>query len=153
MLKLERVGRHDNFFELGGHSLLAVQVVTRMRQGLGLEVAIRDLFARPILADLAGGLEITARATLPTITRAERGERLPLSFAQQRLWFLSQLEGASAAYHVPVGWRLCGQLDSAVLRKALEGVVARHEALRTTFSQVDGEPVQRIIPAEDSRLS
>ena len=152
VLKLERVGRHDNFFELGGHSLLAVQVVTRMRQGLGLEVAIRDLFARPILADLAGGLEITARATLPTITRAERGERLPLSFAQQRLWFLSQLEGASAAYHVPVRWRLCGQLDSAVLRKALEGVVARHEALRTTFSQVDGEPVQRIIPAEDSRL-
>ena len=97
VLKLERVGRHDNFFELGGHSLLAVRVVSRIRQVLGVEVAIRDLFGRPGLADFAARCgEARPERELPPIRRGERGERLPLSFAQQRLWFLAQMEGVSA---------------------------------------------------------
>ena len=152
VLKLDRVGRHDNFFELGGHSLLAVRVVTRLRQGLGVEVAIRDLFAHPVLADLARILAGAAPAELPLIAPAERNGRLPLSFAQQRLWFLAQLGGVSAAYHIPFGLRLKGDLDHIALGRALDRIVARHEALRTTFAFIDDQPVQRIAMAEDSRF-
>src|ERR1700728_4613707 len=149
-LKLERVGRHDNFFELGGHSLLAVRVVTRLRQTLGVEVAIRDLFAHPVLAGLGRVLESAACSLLPPISSVKRSERLPLSFAQQRLWFLAQMEGVSEAYHIPFGLRLKGDLDRAALRRALNRMVVRHEALRTTFVLVDEEPVQRIAAAEAS---
>src|SRR3984885_9053986 len=86
------------------------------------------------------------------ITRAERGERIPLSYAQQRLWFLAQMEGVSEAYHIPFGLRLKGKLDQGALRQALDRIVMRHEALRTTFITVDGEAVQRIIPVEESRF-
>ena len=148
-LGLERVGRHDNFFELGGHSLLAVRVISRLRQALGVEVALAELFARPVLAEFAKAVREGARSTLPPIMAARRDEPLPLSFAQQRLWFLAQMEGVSQAYHIPLGLRLTGELDSGALRGALARLVARHEALRTTFSDADGQPVQRIA-AEDS---
>src|SRR5437764_4131178 len=95
VLKVERVGRHDNFFDLGGHSLLAVRMVSHVRQVLGVEAAIRDLFARPVLVDFARDLEGAAPSRRPAITRADRGERLPLSFAHQRLWFLAQMDGVS----------------------------------------------------------
>jgi amino acid adenylation domain-containing protein len=147
LLGVERVGRNDHFFELGGHSLLAVQVVSRVRQALGVEVALRDLFVRPVLAEFARGLETATRAELPPIVAAERGERLPLSFAQQRLWFLHQMGGAAGAYHIPKVLRLRGTLDRAALGRALDRIVERHEALRTTFHGVDGEPEQRIAPA------
>ncbi|HEX9935694.1 MAG TPA: amino acid adenylation domain-containing protein, partial [Longimicrobium sp.] len=150
LLKVERVGRRDDFFKLGGHSLLAVRVVSRVRQVLGVEAAIGDLFVRPVLADFARGLETAARAELPAIEPVERGTDLPLSFAQQRLWFIDRLEGAGAAYHLPTRQRLRGELDHAALRRALDRIVARHEALRTVFAEVDGEPVQRIAPAEES---
>ncbi|HEX9935769.1 MAG TPA: amino acid adenylation domain-containing protein, partial [Longimicrobium sp.] len=150
VLGLERVGRRDNFFEMGGHSLLAVRVISRVRQTLGVEAAIGDLFVRPVLADFARGLETAARAELPPIEPVERGRDLPLSFAQQRLWFIDQLEGAGAAYHMPTHLRLQGELDHAALRRALDRIVARHEALRTVFVEVDGDPVQRIAPAEAS---
>ena len=101
---------------------------------------------------LPAGLEGAAPSRLPAITRAERGGRLPLSFAQQRLWFLAQMEGVSEAYHMPFGLRLKGNLDRVALRGALDRVVARHEALRTTFIMVDGEAVQRILSAEESRF-
>ena len=152
VLKLDKVGRHDNFFALGGHSLLAVRVVTRLRQALGVEVSIRDLFAHPELAALARALEGAAHAELPRIAPAERSGPVPLSFAQQRLWFLAQMEGVSEAYHIPFGLRLKGDLDSRVLRRALDRILARHEALRTTFVFIDGEPVQRIALIEDSRF-
>ncbi len=152
VLKVERVGRHDHFFELGGHSLRAVQVVSRTRQLLGVEVALGDLFLRPVLADFAAGLERSARAELPPIEPVSRNEPLPLSFAQQRLWFLDQLGAVGTSYHIPVQLRLDGELDREVLGRALDRIVARHEALRTTFAQVDGEPVQRIAPAEGSRF-
>jgi amino acid adenylation domain-containing protein len=150
LLGVERVGRWDHFFELGGHSLLAVRVISRVRQVLGAEVAIGDLFERPALADLARTIENAARTELPPIESADRQADLPLSFAQQRLWFIDQLEGAGAAYHMPTSLRLQGELDRAALVRALGRIVARHEALRTTFAETDGDPVQRIAPAEAS---
>src|SRR4029077_7700845 len=144
VLKLEKVGRHNNFFELGGHSLLAVRVVSRLQQVLSVEVAIRDLFAHAELADLARQRQGAAHAELPRIMPAKRSGRLPLSFAQQRLWFLAQMEGASAAYHIPFGLHLKGDLNRTALRRALDRIVVRHEVLRTTFALHDGEPVQEI---------
>ena len=152
LLKLDRVGRHDNFFELGGHSLLAVRVVTKIRQILGVETALRDMFAHPVLAELARKLASSTHADLPPMTSVERGDFLPLSFAQQRLWFLAQMEGGSEAYHIPFGLRLRGVLDHLALRGALDRIVARHEALRTTFVSVDGEPQQKISSIANSRF-
>jgi amino acid adenylation domain-containing protein len=150
VLGVERVGRHHHFFELGGHSLLAVRVISRVRQVLQLDAALGDLFVRPVLADFARALETAGRAELPAIEPADRSERLALSFAQQRLWFLEQLEVAGRAYHVPTRLRLRGELDRAALGRALDRIVARHEALRTTFHAVDGQPVQRVAPVEES---
>ena len=149
LLRVEGVGRHDNFFELGGHSLLAMRVITRIRQVLSVEVTISDLFAHPVLADLARVLQSARQTELPSITPVPRGERLPLSFAQQQLWFLAQMEGVSEAYHIPLALRLSGKLDAEVLRRALNRLLGRHEALRTIFTMVDGQPVQRILPAAD----
>ncbi|WP_414682885.1 amino acid adenylation domain-containing protein, partial [Longimicrobium sp.] len=148
LLGVEQPGRWDHFFELGGHSLLAVRVTSRVRQVLGAELALADLFQRPVLADLARTIEDAARTELPPIERVDRAGRLPLSFAQQRLWFLEQLDDLGGTYHIPTRLRLGGELDGAALRRALDAIVARHEALRTTFVEVDGEPVQRI--AEES---
>ncbi|HEU4557299.1 MAG TPA: non-ribosomal peptide synthase/polyketide synthase, partial [Longimicrobium sp.] len=150
LLGVGRVGRGDHFFDLGGHSLLAVRVVSRVRQALGVEAAIGDLFERPVLADFARGLETAVRAEAPAITPVDRSSAIPLSFAQQRLWFLAQLGGAGGAYQLPWRLRLRGALDREALARALERIVARHESLRTTFPTVDGEPVQRIVPVEES---
>ncbi|HST57175.1 MAG TPA: condensation domain-containing protein, partial [Longimicrobium sp.] len=150
LLGAERVGRSDHFFELGGHSLLAVRVVSRVRQALGVEVSPGDLFERPVLADFARGLKSATRAEAAAIERVDRSGNVPLSFAQQRLWFLEQLGGMGAAYHIPMRLRLQGELDRGALVRALDRIVARHEALRTTFPAVDGEPVQRIAPVEES---
>jgi amino acid adenylation domain-containing protein len=150
LLGVERVGRRDHFFELGGHSLLAVRVVSRVRQVLGAEVAISGLFEHPVLAELARDIEDAARSERPPIERVDRGGRLPLSFAQQRLWFLERLGDVGGTYHIPTRLRLRGELDRGALRRALDAILARHEALRTTFVEVDGEPAQRI--AEESRF-
>ncbi|HYH81956.1 MAG TPA: amino acid adenylation domain-containing protein, partial [Longimicrobium sp.] len=152
MLGVERVGRRDNFFELGGHSLRAVQVVSRVRQALGVEVALGDLFVRPVLADFARGMEGAARAELQPIEPVDRNHPLPLSFAQQRLWFLEQLGGLGGSYHIPSRLRLHGALDRDALARALDRIVARHEALRTTFHVVDGEPTQLVAAIEESRF-
>ncbi|HEV2148395.1 MAG TPA: amino acid adenylation domain-containing protein, partial [Longimicrobiaceae bacterium] len=153
LLGLERVGRQDHFFELGGHSLRVVQVVSRLRQSLGVEVPLGEVFRLPVLAELARRVAAAARADLPPIEPAERTAPLPLSFAQQRLWFLERLGGVGNAYHVQRWLRLRGELDRAALRQALDRIVARHEALRTSFSLASGEPVQRITPLEESRFS
>ncbi|HEV2734415.1 MAG TPA: condensation domain-containing protein, partial [Longimicrobiaceae bacterium] len=150
VLGAERVGRWDDFFELGGHSLRALQVISRVRQVLGSKVALGELFARPVLADFARALEEAGRAKLPAIEPVDRSGPLALSFAQQRLWFLEHLGGMGSTYHIPRRLRLRGALDAAALRRALDRIVARHEALRTTFRLVDGEPEQRIAPAEES---
>ncbi|HET7232709.1 MAG TPA: non-ribosomal peptide synthase/polyketide synthase [Longimicrobium sp.] len=148
VLRVERVGRRDHFFDLGGHSLLAVQVISRVRQVLGLELEPGKVFERPVLKDLAEVLAASGRAGLPPVGRVDRGGRLPLSFAQQRLWFLERMGGLGSAYHAAQRLRLRGALDRAALARALDGIVARHEALRTTFTEVDGAPEQRIAPAE-----
>ncbi|WP_157679501.1 non-ribosomal peptide synthetase [Methylovulum psychrotolerans] len=148
LLHLGQVGRHDQFFELGGHSLLAVQLVARLRQTLGVEVPLREVFAHPVLAEFALSVGQTAHSALPPILPCDRSRPIPLAWAQQRLWFLAQLDpAASLAYHLPLGVRLDGRLDRAALSAALDRIIARHEALRTTFSEDDGEPRQHIAPA------
>jgi len=157
LLGVERVGRSDDFFALGGHSLLAVQVLSRVRQRLGAELPLAELFRATVLADLGRAVTQADRAALPIIEPVERdGRGVPLvppalSFAQERLWFLEQLGGLGAAYHMPWGVRLRGVLDRDALGRALDRLVARHEALRTTFASVDGPlPRQIIAPAEGS---
>ena len=132
LLGIARVGRHDNFFDLGGHSLLATRLVSRVRGGLGVELALRSVFEHPSLMGLAGVVSGAGPAAGEALRPGPRPASLPLSFAQQRLWFLEQLEGGSS-YTVPMALRLAGPLDAAALRLALQAVVARHEALRTTL--------------------
>ncbi|WP_442316500.1 non-ribosomal peptide synthase/polyketide synthase [Xenorhabdus aichiensis] len=149
LLGLEQVGRHDHFFELGGHSLLAVQLVARVRQDLARELPLQQLFDQPILIDLAQTLSGAATTAQVVIPAADRSQPLPLSFAQQRLWFLGQLDpAASLAYHIPVALRLTGQLDRHALTTALERLIARHESLRTCFVLVDSQPCQHIAPTD-----
>ncbi|MBD2798125.1 amino acid adenylation domain-containing protein, partial [Xenorhabdus sp. 18] len=149
LLGLERVGRHDHFFELGGHSLLAVQLAARLRQVLSRELPLQTLFARPVLHELAQTLTETTTVTQAIIPVADRSRPLPLSFAQQRLWFLGQLDpAASQAYHIPVALRLTGSLDQRALAAAFNRLVARHESLRTRFVSVEGQPCQQFDPAD-----
>ncbi|MCF7223318.1 amino acid adenylation domain-containing protein [Marilutibacter chinensis] len=145
LLNIERVGRDDHFFELGGHSLLAVQLVAHVRARLGVELPLRTIFAEPTLSGLAGALSGQARASVDAIPRADRAAALPLSWAQQRLWFLAQLDpAAGVAYHIPAALRLKGHLDRDALKRALDRIVARHENLRTSFTSTDAGPVQSI---------
>ncbi|MGA4405222.1 amino acid adenylation domain-containing protein [Ralstonia nicotianae] len=148
LLGVERVGRHDDFFTLGGHSLQAVRLVAQVRTQLGAELGLTELFAQPSLSAVAQAIVRGQGTALPAITVADRGEPLPLSFAQQRLWFLAQMEGGSEAYHIPVGLRLKGELDEDALRRSLDRIVARHEALRTRFEVQEGQAVQLIVPAD-----
>ena len=148
LLKVDDVGRHDNFFDLGGHSLLAVRLMSRMREAFNIELSLTQVFARPVLTDIARLIGEADRAVLPAITRVDRSEPLALSFAQQRLWFLAQFDGVSEAYHSPFGFRLIGELDRVALGRALDALLSRHEALRTTFVVIDGEPYQRIGDAD-----
>ncbi len=172
VLGRERIGRLDDFFLLGGHSLLATQVVARLRETLSAELPLRALFEEPTVAGLAeridaltiealtiealtieAGAAEAGRATpdhaLVALPRSPAGgDRFPLSFAQRRLWFLDQLQPGSAAYNIPAAVRLSGPLDAAALGSALARVVARHEALRTTFEEVEGEPVQVVAAAQ-----
>ena len=156
LLGAERIGIHDDFFELGGHSLLATRVVTRLRQALGVEIkALRSLFAMPTVAGFAAVVKAAMRGEearpAPPLVPVPRGGELPLSFAQQRIWFLGRLTGA-AAYNLTSGLRLRGRLATALLARSLAEVVRRHEALRTAFPTVGGQPVQAIAAALDVPL-
>ncbi|MDE2447707.1 MAG: amino acid adenylation domain-containing protein, partial [Gammaproteobacteria bacterium] len=154
MLKVEPIGRSDNFFQLGGHSLLVVRVVARLRQLLDCNIPYDALFTRPVLQDFATAIASVRGAQQGVIPLAARDRPLPLSFAQERLWILAQAEkSASSAYHVPMALRLHGAIDADALERALNALVRRHEALRTTFFQVDGVPMQRITPAARIRVA
>ncbi|NVJ26526.1 amino acid adenylation domain-containing protein, partial [Myxococcus sp. AM011] len=148
LLRLEHVGVHDDFFELGGHSLLATRLVSRIRSTFQVELPLRALFESSTLSALAARLESSLKAGqgvwLPPLTRAPRTDGLPLSFAQQRLWFLHQLEPGSVVYNIPGALRLTGVLDSTALQHALRELVRRHESLRTCFPSANGQPSQHI---------
>ncbi|WP_049786408.1 non-ribosomal peptide synthetase [Mycetohabitans rhizoxinica] len=149
LLGVERISRHDSFFALGGHSLLAVRLMNRVAM-LGIVLPLATLFAAPTLAGLAAALNAhrTDRAVLPVITPVSRDGALPLSFAQQRLWFLAQLDGASDSYHISLALRLRGTLNVTAWQLALDALFARHEALRSVFVSVDGQPQVQLLPAE-----
>ncbi|MBB4233418.1 amino acid adenylation domain-containing protein, partial [Rhizobium mongolense] len=152
LLGVERVGRHDNFFELGGHSLLAVQLMSRLPQAVGVELPLATLFARPMLSDLAESivdqLNRCGPQDLPAIVAASRDEPLALSFAQQRLWFLAQLDEGSTNYHIPLALRLRGGLDRTAWQRSLDRLFARHEALRSVFVAPEGKPRVEVLPPE-----
>jgi amino acid adenylation domain-containing protein len=153
VLRLERMGIDEDFFALGGHSLLATQLMSRVRRVFGRTLPVRALFERPTIRGFASLLADarstdSAAAEPPPIIVVPRDGDLPLSFAQQRLWFLDRLELGNPWHHIPAALRLTGDLDVAALRAALAGIVRRHEALRTTFPATEGLPRQEIAPAE-----
>ncbi|TDQ50729.1 non-ribosomal peptide synthetase [Actinorugispora endophytica] len=150
VLGVDRVGADDDFFGLGGHSLLATRLVSRARTALSAELAIRDLFEAPTPAGLAPRVR-RAEPARPAPAAAERPRELPLSHAQQRLWVVQQMEGASAAYNFPLVLRLRGPLDTDAWSAALADVTARHEPLRTLFGERAGVPFQRVVPADQAR--
>ncbi|OBJ70864.1 hypothetical protein A5643_09140 [Mycobacterium sp. 1274756.6] len=146
VLGLERVGVDDSFFDLGGDSLSAMRVVAAINQALGTEVAVRVLFDAPTVAQLAQRVgEGGGCGRRPALVSMPRPAVVPLSFAQQRLWFLEQLQGPSAVYNMPVALRLCGRVDVDALGAALVDVVGRHESLRTVFTAVDGVAQQVVL--------
>jgi acyl carrier protein len=156
VLGVSRVGVHDNFFALGGHSLLATQVISRLRGALGVEVPLRRLFESPTIAALARSVEAALQEgvgrQLPPLATVSRSGDLPLSFAQERLWFLDQLEPESTAYNMPGVYRLSGRLEIPALAAALGEIVRRHEVLRTLFCATEGRPVQVIGAAQPMLL-
>ena len=158
VLGIDAIGIHDNFFALGGHSLLATRVNARISSAFQVDLPLRKLFEAPTIAEFASEIEtlrsggLIARSTALTRVDRDQIDRLPLSFAQQRLWFLEQMEGELTAYNMPYGWKLRGSLDVEALRRALEEIVQRHEPLRTTFAMLDDAPVQVIQPSGQFEL-
>ncbi len=150
VLRLPRVGTEDDFFQIGGHSLLATQVISRVRRTLNIELPLRTLFEKPTVASLASEVERVRRGSarpIPRIVPVSREQALPLSFAQQRLWVLDQLEPNNPLYNIPRALRMKGKLNVEALRRALNEIVRRHESQRSTFAIHQGQPVQVISPA------
>jgi pristinamycin I synthase 3 and 4 len=148
-LHIERIGRHDNFFALGGHSLLGAKIAAKLRQLMRRDISPMLVFRAPTVAQFAQRVaQIAPQSRSKRMPRADRSAPLRASFAQQRLWFVAQMEGVSEAYHIPLELALYGALDVAALRGALNALMVRHESLRTRFETVGGEAYQRIDPPE-----
>nr|WP_281396910.1 non-ribosomal peptide synthetase [Streptomyces olivoverticillatus] len=150
ILGLPAVNIEDNFFELGGHSLLATRLTSRIRTTFGIELPLRTIFEAPTIAQLAQHLD-TADHARPALTTQPRPNPLPLSYAQNRLWLLNEIEGPNAAYTIPVAIRISGSVDVPALQGALEDLVARHESLRTVFGRADDQPFQLVRDLDDAR--
>jgi amino acid adenylation domain-containing protein/non-ribosomal peptide synthase protein (TIGR01720 family) len=157
VLGLDQVGVHDHFFQIGGHSLLATQVIARIRSTFGVELPLRKLFETPTVAGLAASIDVAQTSDngrqLPPLQQVPRDDELPLSFAQQRLWFLDQLEPNSPFYNIPSAVRLRGRLDVPALERSINEIIRRHEVLRTNFRSVDGRPAQVISPSLELSLT
>jgi amino acid adenylation domain-containing protein len=152
LLNIERVGISDNFFALGGHSLLAMRLVSSIRKELGQEIGVKELFTYPSIEELSDYLQTqTPTELLPPITKTPRPEHIPLSFSQERLWFIDKLEG-SRHYHIPSVLKLKGNVNTKALQGAIKQIIQRHESLRTTIEQTQDQPYQRIHPAENWKL-
>jgi amino acid adenylation domain-containing protein/FkbM family methyltransferase len=145
-LGVEKVGIHDDFFELGGHSLLGTRIIAQIRKELGVEVALRTFFEASTITELARAVEGAGRVDLPPIRPVPRDGELPLSFAQERIWFLTQLNPDLRSYFVPRALRVRGRFDPALVEATFSEINRRHEILRTTFPAIDGRPVQVIHP-------
>jgi amino acid adenylation domain-containing protein len=153
LLNVERPGVHDDFFALGGHSLLAGRLISRVRAELGIELPLRDVYEASTVAGLAERAALAGRAERPPIAPADRGRPIPLSFQQERVWFLNELSpGGNIAYNFQATIRLRGPLDPGVLAATLTEIVRRHEVFRTRFPAVDGSPVQEPLPPFPIRL-
>ncbi|MEM8530664.1 MAG: amino acid adenylation domain-containing protein [Chloroflexota bacterium] len=148
ILGITQISVHDDFFTLGGHSLLATQVISRINKAFALNLPLRALFDTSTIADFAERIEKVGFAeqqnTIPPIIPVSRTSSLPLSFAQQRLWFMDQLEPDTPYYNIPAFVRVTGVLDTNILERVLQTIIQRHEILRTTFTQIDGQPFQVI---------
>ncbi|HEV2146962.1 MAG TPA: amino acid adenylation domain-containing protein, partial [Longimicrobiaceae bacterium] len=153
LLGTGRVGVADDFFELGGHSLLAGRLVARLRRARGVELPLRAVFEAPTLGELARRLEEAEGVAEDEIPRVPRGEPLPLSWAQERLWFLDQLDSGSPVHGIPAALRLRGAVDPELLAEALRRVAARHEVLRTRYGIAGGRPYQLVAPAAEAPLA
>jgi len=156
VLKLEKISTDENFFDLGGHSLLATQVISRIRRVLGVDLPLRTMFDVPTVRRIAEGIDAARLAgeseMVPAITPVRRDGPLPLSYAQQRLWILDQMEPNNYMYNIPRSMRMRGPLDVAALTRGLNEIVRRHEPLRTWFGTEAGQPVQHIEPALELRV-
>ncbi|GGV28857.1 hypothetical protein GCM10010245_46900 [Streptomyces spectabilis] len=152
VLGVDEVGIDDDFFDLGGHSLLAMRLAGRIRAALGAEVAIRDVFDFPTVARLGTRVRAGRRARTALRRRDDRPDRIPLSYGQDRLWFIDRFEGPSATYNIPMSLRLHGALDTGALAAAVADVVVRHEILRTVYGlDAHGVPFQRVLDAAEAR--
>ncbi|WP_410607963.1 amino acid adenylation domain-containing protein [Amycolatopsis sp. lyj-109] len=144
------IGVHDSFFDFGGHSLLATRLIGRVRAAFGVDLPVSAVFEAPTAAGLGRAIGAAKTPVRPALKTGGRPERIPLSFAQQRLWFLGQLGEGGSAYHIPTVVRLTGDVDADAVRAALADVIVRHESLRTVFPVHDGSPYQHVLEPDEA---
>ena len=152
LLNIEKIGIHDNFFELGGHSLLAIRLTSHIKATFGVTVSVRDIFATPTISNLVKTISEATISNVPAITVRERPKHIPLSYAQERLWFVDKLQGSNA-FHIPGVLRIHGELNIELFSKALKILIQRHESLRTVFKEHDGVGYQYILEGNDYKVS